>query len=171
MLPNPSFEEGSGGFFGGSPIGWQSSGSGAAWTHDEASDGGASLVIGPCMFGGCGYWESEQIPLDINHQFQLDGDMMVTPGMKPGIAFEQWDEDGDFLGELILPITQTLSTSIWQTLEDIEAGAGTDIHFDPKTVAVSLRLYVEEGASGSIWFDNFYLGDFGPPNAPTWRSH
>jgi hypothetical protein len=170
LLPNPSFENGSG-FFGGSPTGWQSSGSGAAWSHNEANDGSSSLMIGPCMFGGCGYWESEQIPLDIDRQFHLSGDLMMSPGMEPGLAFEQWDEDGDFVGELILPITQTLSSSLWQTLDDIELGARSDLPFDPETVAVSLRLYVENGSSGSVWFDDFYLGDFGPPEHSIRRRH
>ncbi len=163
LLPNPSFELGEGGFFNDLPLGWHDNGNGAAWVHDESSDGSSSLRIGPCMFGGCGYWESDQVPLDISHQFQLSGDMMMTPEMTPGIAFEQWDEDGDFLGELMLPMTQTLASSIWQSLDALKVGADTDLRFDPETIAVSLRLYVEDNFSGSVWFDDFYLGDFGPP--------
>ena len=121
------------------------------------------------MFGGCGYWESDKIPLDIDHQFRLDGDMMITPGMEPGIAFEQWDAQDEFVGELIIPITQTLTSSIWQTLDAVKVGAGSDFQFDPETTTISLRLFVENGGSGSVWFDNFYLGDFGPPERPTYR--
>ncbi len=162
LLPNPSFENG-GGFFGDGPTGWSSSGSGTAWSQDESSDGSHSLTIGPCMFGSCGYWESDQISVDIDHTFELYGDIMAAPGMEVGLSFQQWDEDGEFIGELIVPITQTLTASIWQTLDDLEVGAGTENTFDPETVTVSLRLYIENGNAGAAWFDDFYFGDYGLP--------
>ena len=162
LLPNPSFEMG-GGFFGGSPDNWDSSGSGAEWSQDEASDGSHSLSIGSCMFFGCGYWESDPVSVDVTHRYKLSGDIMRSSDMTPGLAFEQWDAAGNFLGELTVPITQTLPASVWNTLDAVEVGAGSDIPFDPATASISLRLLVENGSAHTIWYDNFYLGDFGLP--------
>ena len=159
LLPNPSFELGNGGFFGG----WTSSGSGTAQTQDDYSDGNASLTIGPCDSGDCGYWESDPIEIDVDHVFKLYGDIMVTADMVAGLSFQQWDADGAYLGEVVVPISQTITPSIWQTLDDLEVGAGTESSFDSETATVSLRLFVAEGTSGTVWFDDFYFGDYGLP--------
>ena len=161
LLPNPSFEFGS--WFSG-PTGWSSQGAGTAWTQDQSSDGDRSLAIGPCMFGECGYWQSDPVSLDPDHTFQLTGDLMIISDMMPALALEQWDEDGELLGELSLPITQTLPitqpipASIWQEF-DLTLGEATDFLLDPETTAISVRLYIEEGVNGTAWFDDLYLGD------------
>ena len=165
LLPNPSFEFGN--LFNG-PTGWTSEGSGTVWSQDQAVDGNYSLAIGPCMFSDCGYWESDHVALEPDHTFLLSGDLMITSDMIPGLAVEQWDEEGEFLGELTLPITQTLPVTwpmppaTWEKFE-LALGDETDFPLDPATVAVSIRLYVEEGRDGTVWFDELYLGDLDRP--------
>ncbi len=162
LLPNPSFEMG-GGFFGNLPDGWTNHGNGTLWAQGQASDGNFSLAIGPCMMRCDGYWQSDPLTLMTTHRFELSGDLMVSPGMTPGFAFEQWDAYGNFIGELTVPITQTLPFSMWQSLDPIPVGAGSDFPFDPDAYFVALRLYIENGMSGTVWFDNLYLGDLDQP--------
>ncbi len=156
LLPNPSFELGDS-ILPNSPLGWQSSGSGTGWTHTVASDGSSSLTIGPCMMSNCGFWLSDEVSVNPTDSYHFSADLMATFGMEPGLAFQQWNSTGDYLGEVDMPITQSISSS-WQTWET-DIGSKTDTPFNPDTVLIQMRLFIKHGLSGSVWFDNLYLGD------------
>ncbi len=155
LLPNPSFELGD--LFSGMPEGWFGSGNGIGWTHSLASDGSSSVFIGGCFFGPCGTWTSDVVDLDPTQPYHFEMDVRGAPEVLPQVTFIELDRYGNYLTEMTIPVTLTLS-SLWD-MWSVDVGPDTDWTFDPDMDQVQVRLSITGSIFNTAWFDDLYLGE------------
>ncbi len=131
-------------------------GPGAGWTHAVASEGSSSIFIGSCFFGYCGSWTSDAITVDARLSYTFQVDVRATEGIQPLVTFVELGRGGTTLGEITIPITETLSP-FWKTWS-VNVGGGTPWPLDPRTRQVKVRFSAQGNVLRMVGFDNAYLG-------------
>jgi len=115
------------------------------------------VYIGGCFFGTCGTWTSDPVDLDPNQPYRFEMDVRGVPGIQPEVTFIELDRYGNYLTEMTIPVTLTL-TSLWD-MWSVDMGPDTDWTFDPNMDQVQVRLAVTGNVAQTVWFDDLYLGE------------